>query len=101
MANVSHELRTPLTSIKGYAETLKEENLSGDTTAKRFLDIIEIEAERLNVLINDLMELSRIENKTEDTNISSHRFGDILDETIELVSLAAEKKNVEIRKRRR
>ena len=96
VANVSHELRTPLTSIKGYAETLKEENFSAEKTARRFLDIIEIEAERLNVLINDLMELSRIENKTEDTNISSHSFGDILDETIEIVSLAAEKKNVEI-----
>ncbi len=96
VANVSHELRTPLTSIKGYAETLKEEGFSDSKTAKRFVDIIEIEAERLNVLINDLMELSKIENKSEDINISSHNFIDILDETLKLVSLSAEKKRVDI-----
>ena len=96
VANVSHELRTPLTSIKGYAETLKEDGISDSATAKRFLEIIEIEAERLNVLINDLMELSKIENKSEDINISSHSLKDILDETLELVQLSAEKKNIDI-----
>jgi two-component system phosphate regulon sensor histidine kinase PhoR len=98
VANVSHELRTPLTSIKGYAETLKEEDLSENKTAKRFLEIIEIEAERLNVLINDLMELSKIENKNEDVNISSHSLKEILDETAEVLSMAAEKKGVKIQK---
>ncbi len=98
VANVSHELRTPLTSIKGYAEMLKEDGISDMKTAKRFLDIIEIEAERLNVLINDLMDLSKIENKSEDINISSHNIADIVSETIQLVSLSAEKKNVKITK---
>ena len=98
VANVSHELRTPLTSIKGYAETLKEEDLSENKTAKRFLEIIEIEAERLNVLINDLMELSKIENKNEDVNISSYSLKDILDETAEVLSISAEKKGVKIDK---
>ncbi len=98
VANVSHELRTPLTSIKGYAETLKEDGVYDTKTAKRFLDIIEIEAERLNVLINDLMDLSKIENKSEDINISSHNLKKILDETIQLVSLSASKKEVEILK---
>ena len=98
VANVSHELRTPLTSIKGYAETLKEEDMSENKTSKRFLEIIEIEAERLNVLINDLMELSKIENKNEDVNISSHSLKEILDETTEILSMSAEKKGIKIEK---
>ena len=97
VANVSHELRTPLTSIKGYAETLRDEGIKDIENAKRFLNIIEIEADRLNILINDLMELSDIENKKEDVNISSHNFGEILDETIELVSVGAKKKGVTIK----
>lgn len=96
VANVSHELRTPLTSIKGYAETLKEEGIRDIDNAKRFLEIIEIEADRLNVLINDLMELSEIENKSEDVNISRHSLSSIIGEVIDLIGIAAEKKGIEL-----
>ncbi|MEX1307166.1 MAG: ATP-binding protein [Eubacteriales bacterium] len=96
VANVSHELRTPLTSIKGYAETLKEEGIKDIDNAKRFLEVIEIEADRLNVLINDLMELSEIENKSEDVNISRHSLSSIIGEVTDLIAISAEKKAVEI-----
>jgi len=96
VANVSHELRTPLTSIKGYAETLKDEGTKDNDNASRFLDIIGIEADRLNILINDLMELSEIENKKEDVNISKHSFNEILSEIVDLVSINARKKNIDI-----
>ena len=62
VANASHELRTPLAAIIGYVETLREDGMDGDAaTRSRFLDIIAREAHRLQVLVDDLMSLSRIE----------------------------------------
>lgn len=62
-ANVSHELRTPLTSIKGFAETLLAGALRDEATCRRFLQIIDAEADRLVKLVDDLMDLSRLESK--------------------------------------
>ena len=63
VANVSHELRTPLTSIRGFVETLKDGAINDPENSRRFLDIIETHAERLNNLINDLLQLSKIESR--------------------------------------
>ncbi|MBW1613195.1 MAG: HAMP domain-containing protein, partial [Deltaproteobacteria bacterium] len=61
VANVSHELRTPLTSIKGFVETLKRGAIDERENAVNFLDIIERHTDRLNQLIIDLLDLSRVE----------------------------------------
>lgn len=60
VANASHELKTPLTSIRGYAETLQDESLPPDVR-RRFLDTIRQNAERLQRVVDDLLDLSRIE----------------------------------------
>lgn len=60
LSTVSHELRTPLTSIKGFAEILLNYEEDPDTR-KEFLTIINNEAERLTRLVNDVLDLSRIE----------------------------------------
>lgn len=62
VSNVTHELNTPLTSIKGFIETLKQGAVKDTATAMKFLNIIEIESERLGNLINDILTLSSIEN---------------------------------------
>lgn len=62
VANVTHELRTPLTSIRGFIETLKEGAMDDVGRRNRFLDIIDIEAERLERLIEDILLLSEIES---------------------------------------
>ena len=62
VANVSHELRTPVSSIKGYAETLLDGALGDKENAKEFLKIIHSDSDRLAKLINDLLDLSRIES---------------------------------------
>ncbi|WP_408645728.1 two-component system histidine kinase PnpS [Tindallia magadiensis] len=62
VTNVTHELKTPLTSISGFVETLKSGEIEDEETQKRFLEIIEIETERLTRLINDILTLSEIEN---------------------------------------
>lgn len=74
VSNVTHELNTPLTSIKGFIETLKEGAINNKETAMKFLDIIDIESDRLSNLINDILTLSSIENENktadmEDVNI--------------------------------
>jgi len=62
-ANVSHELRTPLTSIKGFTETLLDGAMKDEDTCRRFLTIINSEADRLVKLVDDLLDLSRLESK--------------------------------------
>lgn len=61
MANVSHDLRTPLTMVKSYAEMIRD--LSGDNPEKRnaHLQVIIDEADRLNLLVNDMLSLSRLQ----------------------------------------
>jgi two-component system phosphate regulon sensor histidine kinase PhoR len=61
VANVSHELRTPLTAIHGYVETLLSGALEEPDNARRFLEIVHRQTERLGRLIDDLTELSNIE----------------------------------------
>lgn len=61
VANVSHELRTPLTSIKGYAETLLDGAMQDKDNAKDFMEIIYRDSDRLAKLIDDLLDLSKIE----------------------------------------
>lgn len=62
VANVSHELKTPLTAIKGYAETLMSGALEDRENAPKFLKIIEQHADRLNRIVLDLLDLSKIES---------------------------------------
>lgn len=61
VANVSHELKTPLTSILGYTETLLADNLD-DATRRNFLDVIHNNAGRMQRLVDDLLDLARLES---------------------------------------
>lgn len=62
VSNVTHELRTPLTSIRGFAETLLEGALEEPDTARHFVEIMKRESDHLGALIDDLLDLSRIES---------------------------------------
>ena len=63
VANVSHELKTPITAVKGFAETLLGGAVNDPETARSFLQIIFDESDRLNRLIGDILELSKIESR--------------------------------------
>jgi two-component system sensor histidine kinase VicK len=74
VANVSHELRTPLTTIKSYAETLLDEipaEAGLDGHFADFLATINGETDRMTILVNDLLELSRLDNKQLDFNLQT------------------------------
>lgn len=62
VANVSHELRTPLSILTGYLETLLESSPDA-ATRRRFLAIMHKHAQRLNLLVDDLLELARLESQ--------------------------------------
>lgn len=93
VANVTHELKTPLTSINGFVETLKNNEDIDINTRNRFLDIIEMESNRLRRLIDDILILSFIENKKneldEEVNIIT-AFKEVFDLTFDL----AKNKNI-------
>jgi two-component system phosphate regulon sensor histidine kinase PhoR len=61
VANVSHELRTPLTALQGFIETLRGPARDDAAARMRFLTIMADEAERMNRLVSDLLQLSRVE----------------------------------------
>lgn len=94
VANVTHELRTPLTSIRGYVETLQAGALSNEELSKKFLQIIEIESERLSNLINDLLYLSEIESSNQDTGIRRFRLADIAVSVVEMLEFTASSRGV-------
>jgi two-component system phosphate regulon sensor histidine kinase PhoR len=62
VANVSHELRTPLSLIKGYIETLLDGAINNSEVASKFLETIDRNAERLRLLIEDLLTISELES---------------------------------------
>lgn len=96
VANVTHELRTPLTSIRGYVETLQSGALADPTLSSKFLEIIEIESERLSNLINDLLYLSEIESSSQDTGIRRFRLADTAVAVVEMLEFAASARKVKL-----
>lgn len=97
VSNVTHELKTPLTSIRGFVDTLKNGALDDAEVAAKFLDIIKIEAERLEGLIQDILVLSEIEAMGEDKNVKDESIPDIIEETVEILKPELEKKDLEIK----
>lgn len=69
VANVSHELKTPITAIKGSVETLRDGAAEDPEAGRRFMEIILKHADRLNTIVEDLLNLSRIEKSQEDADI--------------------------------
>ncbi|HSV26505.1 MAG TPA: ATP-binding protein [Sedimentisphaerales bacterium] len=96
VANVSHELRTPVTSIKGFIETLQEHGTSDPEETGRFLDIIARHTDRLGAIIEDLLNLSQIEDDGEKDRIPvrNEDIKPLLAEAIELSAAKAAQKSV-------
>jgi signal transduction histidine kinase/tetratricopeptide (TPR) repeat protein len=83
VAMVSHELRSPLTSILGYCSTMMRHWDRVDDERKRsFIDIIERQSRRLSGLVNDLLEMSRIESGHLDTKLQPLSLRSVLDELL-------------------
>jgi len=97
VANVSHELRTPLTSIKGYVEALLDGGKDDPETSVRFLDIILKQSDRLNLILEDLLQLSKIESGQVQFKQEPLHIGSVVDRTIAMIKPLADKKQHQLR----
>lgn len=96
VANVSHELKTPITSIKGFSETLLDGALKDEQALYDFLKIILSESDRLQELIQELLDLSKIEQQDFVLQIESVNVSTILEESIAMLCGKAEEKNIRL-----
>jgi signal transduction histidine kinase len=96
VSDVSHELRTPLASIKGFVSTIRNEKEMDEKTKEEFLKIVEEESDRLARLIEDLLDLSRIESGRLRLNILPFDINGLLARSIENLSKEAEKRSIKI-----
>ncbi len=94
VANVSHELRTPITSIKGFSETLLDGALHDEKTLQAFLEIIYKESNRLQMLIEDLLELSKIEQHGFSVAFTKVNLLDVIIRAAEMTSQRLEEKDM-------
>ncbi len=96
VANVSHELKTPITSIKGFAETLLDGALNDPEALQTFLEIIYKESDRLQTIISDLLELSKIEDEGFTLNVSKVDVHQLLQEICKVLQNRAESKDISL-----
>jgi two-component system phosphate regulon sensor histidine kinase PhoR len=94
LGNVSHELRTPIFSIQGYIETLLNGAIHDDSVNIDFLKKIQKHSDRLNNLLNDLIEISRIESKEIKLSFRFFEIQDFISSIIEEIRPKAEQKKL-------
>lgn len=94
VANVSHELRTPLTSIKGFVETILNGKTDDAALVERFLTIVNGETDRMITLINDLLDLTKIESRRQKLIFEEVNIREIFEDTITVLSSKAVQKDI-------
>jgi two-component system, OmpR family, phosphate regulon sensor histidine kinase PhoR len=94
VSHVSHELRTPLSSIKAYAELLVDGEAADDKTRGEFYHIIQAEAERLSRLIDNILNISRIESGMMRVAKKTVSVNGILKRVLEVAMPTAREKNI-------
>ena len=98
VANVSHELKTPVTSIKGFVETLLDGAMDSPEDATRFLQIVAAQTDRLAMIIEDLLTLSRMEQEAEQEAIllEPSTIRHVLDAAVAVCQTKAENKEIHL-----
>jgi two-component system, OmpR family, phosphate regulon sensor histidine kinase PhoR len=97
IANVSHELRTPIFSVQGYLETLLDGAVDDPTVSKQFLQKAYNNALRLNTLLSDLIDISRIESGELRLSFRYVNIVDILRDVVHTLEFRAEQRGVQVR----
>jgi signal transduction histidine kinase len=99
LSQISHELRTPMTSIRAFSEILRDTQGIGPLEKAKYANIIHVEAIRLTRLLDDLLDLSVLENGQVTLNKQSGTLGDVLDQAV-ATALASSARKIKIRRRR-
>ncbi len=96
VSHVSHELKTPLASITAYSEMLADGEANDEQTIKKFCSVIQSQAQRLNRLIEDILNISRIESGLIKVEKKSVSLTILIEEQMRMIRSYAEEKNIEI-----
>ena len=98
VANASHELRTPLTSIRGFVEALEDGAVDEPQTAQRFLGKIRTHADRMAALVEDLLELGRLESGARAPEPEETLLSEVAEDVVASFAGAATRKDVSLRR---
>lgn len=90
LANVSHDLKTPLTMIKAYAEMIRDVSLDNKEKTIKNLNIIIEETDRLNILVNDILDLSKIQSGTQKLNMEEFEITKLIKDIIKRYDIIIE-----------
>ena len=97
VSNVSHEMKTPLAGIRAYIELLMEDDAEDPKTRQEFLGIIDSQATRLQRLIDNLLNIARIEAGVVSVSKKPQSLNSILEESVEIIKVQAEQKNIALK----
>lgn len=95
VSNVSHQFRTPLSSIHGYAQLLEDNTLS-DEEKKEYIDVIKEKSISLSNLVNDVLELSRLEHLSAELKREQFQMDEQIRKCILSMEERLEKKNIDV-----
>lgn len=93
MANISHDLKTPLTMIKAYAEMSIDLHNNNEEKRKQDVEIIKEEVERLTNLVNDILDLSKMQSKVDELNIEEFDLVELVENILKRYEVLKEKEN--------
>ncbi|NLS94387.1 MAG: PAS domain-containing protein [Planctomycetaceae bacterium] len=96
VSSVSHEMKTPLAGIKAYVELLADGDADDEETQEEFLNVIDTQADRLQRLVENLLNLARIEAGVVSVNKNHRSLNEILEEASQVVQPAAEAKSIKL-----
>ena len=96
VSHVSHELKTPLASITAYSEMLADGEANDEETRKEFYSVIQNQARRLNRLIEDILNISRIESGLIKVSKEQASLTMLIEEQLQMMKSYAEEKNIKI-----
>lgn len=98
VGNVSHELKTPITTVKGFVETLLDIKIKDKKTIRKYLRVIGQHTDRMNAIISDLLELSRIERggKSLRKTLRKEKLLPVLEAAIQECEYQTKKKSIKI-----
>jgi two-component system, OmpR family, phosphate regulon sensor histidine kinase PhoR len=97
IANVSHNLKTPLVSIKGFLETIEDSAKDDPLSQKKFIEIMKLEANKMETLIEDLLTLSRIEQQEHILINNKVNIKKIIEDVAVLISKRIKKKKISLK----
>ena len=93
---VSHEMKTPLAGIKAYVELLVDGDAEDEETREEFLEIINSQADRLQRLVDNMLNLARIEAGVVNVSKQTRSLNELLEEAFQVVQPAAEAKQIDL-----